>query len=105
MHLNLDFCPFNIPRVNLPIFFLSFLHQNKALHNFRKRGQRSIVERNMEYALTYLSYFLRKFVQIKQYLQNLIYFRGKRGRGRMGVGGILKNKNILKELLSNSKPK
>ena len=33
--------------------FLSVLHQNKALYNFRKRGQRSIVERNigLEYAL------------------------------------------------------
>ena len=33
--------------------FLSVLHQNKALHNFCKGGQRSIVERNivLEYAL------------------------------------------------------
>ena len=32
--------------------FLSVLHQNKALYNFRKTGQRSIVERNigLEYA-------------------------------------------------------
>ena len=39
--------PYSIP-------FLSVLHQNKALHNFHKRGQRSIVERNigLEYALT-----------------------------------------------------
>ena len=29
------------------ISFLSVLHQNKALYNFRKRGQRSIVERNI----------------------------------------------------------
>ena len=35
------------------INFLSVLHQNKALHNFYKRRQRSIVERNigLEYAL------------------------------------------------------
>ena len=33
--------------------FLSVLHQNNALHNFRKRGQRLIVKRNigLEYAL------------------------------------------------------
>ena len=31
--------PYSIP-------FLSVLHQNKAFHNFRKRGQRSVVERN-----------------------------------------------------------
>ena len=30
------------------ISFLSALHQNKALYNFRKRGQRSIVKRNIE---------------------------------------------------------
>ena len=38
--------PYSIP-------FLSVLHQNKALHNFRKRGQLSIVERNvgLEYPL------------------------------------------------------
>ena len=37
----------------LSIPFLSVLHQNKALHNFRKRVQRLIVERNigLEYAL------------------------------------------------------
>ena len=36
-----------------PILFLSSLHQIKVFHNFRKRGQRSIVENNMglEYAL------------------------------------------------------
>ena len=35
------------------ICFLSVLHQNKALHNFHKREQLSIVERNLglEYAL------------------------------------------------------
>ena len=27
--------------------FLRVLHQNKALYNFRKKGQRSIVERNI----------------------------------------------------------
>ena len=32
--------PYSIP-------FLSVLHQNKVLHNFRKREQRSIVERNI----------------------------------------------------------
>ena len=34
--------------------FLKVLHQNKALHNFRERRQRSIVKRNvgLEYALT-----------------------------------------------------
>ena len=32
--------PYSIP-------FLSVLRQNKALYNFRKRGQRSIVERNI----------------------------------------------------------
>ena len=33
--------------------FLSVLHRNKALYNFRKRGQRSIVKHNigLEYAL------------------------------------------------------
>ena len=38
--------PYSIP-------FLSVLHRNKALHNFRKNGQRSIVERDigLEYAL------------------------------------------------------
>ena len=38
--------PYSIP-------FLSVLHQNKALHIFHIRGQRSIVERNvcLEYAL------------------------------------------------------
>ena len=36
-----------------PIAFLRDLHQNKALHNFRKGRQRSIVQRNigLEYAL------------------------------------------------------
>ena len=34
-----------IPPYSIP--FLSVLHQNKALHNFPKRGQRSIVERNI----------------------------------------------------------
>ena len=29
------------------ISFLSALHQNKALHKFNKRGQRSMVERNI----------------------------------------------------------
>ena len=35
------------------ILFLSVLHQNKALHNFCKRGRRSIVERSigLKYAL------------------------------------------------------
>ena len=35
------------------ILFLSDLHRNKALYDFRKRGQRSIVERNisLEYSL------------------------------------------------------
>ena len=39
--------------------FLSVLHQNKALHNFRKRGLRLIVERNivLEYALLW-TYFI-----------------------------------------------
>ena len=38
--------PYSIP-------FLSFSHQNKALHGFRKRGQRLIVEHNigLEYTL------------------------------------------------------
>ena len=38
--------PYSIP-------FLSVFHQNKNLHNFLKRGQRSIVEISMglEYAL------------------------------------------------------
>ena len=37
--------------------FLSVLHQNKAIHNFRKKGQRSIVERNigLQYALIALA--------------------------------------------------
>ena len=37
--------PYSIP-------FLSVLHQNKALYNFHKKGQRSIVEYNigLEYA-------------------------------------------------------
>ena len=44
------------PKIPLPPYsipFLSVLHQNKALYNFRKRGQRSILERNigLEYAL------------------------------------------------------
>ena len=36
-----------------PIHLLSVLHQNKALYNFRKRWQRSLVERNigLEYAM------------------------------------------------------
>ena len=36
------------------ILFVSVLHQNKALHNLRKRGQRSIAKRNIgqEYVLT-----------------------------------------------------
>ena len=35
----------------------SVLHRNKALYNFRKKGQRSIVERNtgLEYALLEVS--------------------------------------------------
>ena len=39
--------PFSIP-------FLSVVHQNKALYNFRKMGQYSIVQRNigLEYALS-----------------------------------------------------
>ena len=41
--------PYSIP-------FLSVLHQNKAFHGFRKKGQRSIVEHNidLEYALVLL---------------------------------------------------
>ena len=41
----------NLPPYSIP--FLSVLHQSKALHNFRKGGQRSIVERNisLEYGL------------------------------------------------------
>ena len=47
------------PKIYLPpplpysIPFLSVFHQNKNLHNFLKRGQRSIVEISMglEYAL------------------------------------------------------
>ena len=36
-----------------PIPFLSVLHQNKALYNFRKKGHLSVVERNIDlkYAL------------------------------------------------------
>ena len=45
----------NLPPPPLPysIPFLSVFHQNKNLHNFLKRGQRSIVELSMglEYAL------------------------------------------------------
>ena len=39
---------------------LSVLHQKKALDTFHKRGQRSIVERNidLEYALTTALYML-----------------------------------------------
>ena len=33
------------PSYSIP--FLSVLHHNKALYNFRKRGQHSIVERNI----------------------------------------------------------
>ena len=42
-----------IPPTPYSISFLSVLHQNKALHNFHKRGQHLIVERNtgLEYAL------------------------------------------------------
>ena len=42
--------PYSIP-------FLSVLHRNKALYNFRKKGQRSIVERiiGLEYALLEVS--------------------------------------------------
>ena len=42
--------PYSIP-------FLSVLHQNKAMHNFRKKGQRSIVERNigLQYTLIALA--------------------------------------------------
>ena len=45
--------PYSIP-------FLSFLHQNKALYNFCKRGQRLIVECNigLEYALPKLENLL-----------------------------------------------
>ena len=45
--------PQNFPPPLYSIPFLRILHQNKALHNFRKRVQRSIVERNigLEYAL------------------------------------------------------
>ena len=45
-------CPQNFtPPYSIP--FLSVLHQNKALHNFCKKEQRSIVECNigLEYAL------------------------------------------------------
>ena len=40
------------PPTSYWIPFLSVLHRNKALFNFRKRGQRSIVQRNvgLEYA-------------------------------------------------------
>ena len=42
---------------------LSVLHQNKALHSFRKMGQRSIVELNvgLEYVLFYEKYFLKNW--------------------------------------------
>ena len=41
------------PTLSYSIPFLSVFHQNKNLHNFHKRGQRSIVELSMglEYAL------------------------------------------------------
>ena len=49
------------PQKSSPLFnpFLSILHQNKVLHNFCKRGQRSIVERNigLEYALAWHNSF------------------------------------------------
>ena len=52
------------PRPPYSIPFLSFSHQNKALYNFRKKGQRSIVERSigLEYALRDLV----PFVQFKK---------------------------------------
>ena len=57
---NFTLLPFP-PPCSIP--FLSIFYENKALHNFRKREQRSIVERNiaLEYALdTPLIYY---FVQ------------------------------------------
>ena len=49
--------PKNPPPYSTP--FLSILHQNKALHNCCKRGQRSIVERTIgiEYALAWHNSF------------------------------------------------
>ena len=46
-----------------PYPFLNVLNQNKAFHNFRKTGQRSIVECNigLEYALSYKSEGLSNF--------------------------------------------
>ena len=49
------------PHFSIP--FLCALHQNKTLHNFRKRGQRSIVERNigLAYALMVVFPFIKGF--------------------------------------------
>ena len=41
------------PKISSLVSFLSGLYQNKALHDFRKKGQLSIFERNLDlkYAL------------------------------------------------------
>ena len=42
--------------------FLNILHQNKAFHNFCKKGQRSIVECNI--GLEYIEYALNKSIHV-----------------------------------------
>ena len=52
------------------------LHQNKALYNFRKRGQRSIVERNigLEYALySVIIYFFQLSIFLTRKLSHNSY--------------------------------
>ena len=75
-----------VPKVSspLPLYsipFLSVLHQNEALHNFPKRGQRSIVKCNigLEYALFIYFYegVIFTSLQVFIYLEiiyKLIYF-------------------------------
>ena len=55
------------------ILFLSVLYQNKALYNFRKRGEYSIVEHNkgLEYAL-HSQINLIKFVEPCRYIISYI---------------------------------
>ena len=72
----------NLPPPCYSIPFLSVLHQNKSLHNFCKRGQRSIVEHNIgpEYALT------SPYIKLALY----IYQKTREQTNRKGTKGIIK---------------
>ena len=49
------------------ISFLSFLHQSKALYNFRKKGQLSIVERNIDLKYALYRFFVKTKITVYKF--------------------------------------